>query len=86
MAKQSKDLRCSFCGSGKQDTLMLIAGIDAHICEKCIQQASVIVAEEALAKNNSQLNASIKLAKPKDIKTHLDQYVIGQDEAKRFYQ
>ncbi|MEN9370448.1 MAG: ATP-dependent Clp protease ATP-binding subunit ClpX [Bacteroidota bacterium] len=83
MAKQSKDLRCSFCGSGKQDTLMLIAGIDAHICEKCIQQASVIVAEEAVAKNNSQLNASIKLAKPKDIKTHLDQYVIGQDEAKK---
>jgi ATP-dependent Clp protease ATP-binding subunit ClpX len=83
MAKQSKDLRCSFCGSGKQDTLMLIAGIDAHICEKCIQQASVIVAEEAVAKNNAQLNASIKLAKPKDIKTHLDQYVIGQDEAKK---
>jgi ATP-dependent Clp protease ATP-binding subunit ClpX len=83
MAKQSKDLRCSFCGSGKQDTLMLIAGIDAHICEKCIQQASVIVAEEAVAKNNAQLNASIKLAKPKDIKIHLDQYVIGQDEAKK---
>jgi ATP-dependent Clp protease ATP-binding subunit ClpX len=63
--------------------MMLIAGIDAHICEKCIQQASTIITEETSAKNNANLNASIKLAKPKDIKTHLDQYVIGQDEAKK---
>lgn len=83
MAKQPKDLKCSFCGSGKQESMMLIAGIDAHICEKCIQQASTIITEETSAKNNANLNASIKLAKPKDIKTHLDQYVIGQDEAKK---
>lgn len=83
MAKQPKDLKCSFCGSGKQESMMLIAGIDAHICEKCIQQASTIVTEENSAKNNANLNASIKLAKPKDIKAHLDQYVIGQDEAKK---
>jgi ATP-dependent Clp protease ATP-binding subunit ClpX len=63
--------------------MMLIAGIDAHICEKCIQQASTIITEETSAKNNANLNASIKLAKPKDIKTHLDQYVIGQDDAKK---
>jgi ATP-dependent Clp protease ATP-binding subunit ClpX len=83
MAKQPKDLKCSFCGSGKQESMMLIAGIDAHICEKCIQQASTIITEENSAKNNANLNASIKLAKPKDIKAHLDQYVIGQDEAKK---
>ena len=83
MAKQPKDLKCSFCGSGKQESMMLIAGIDAHICEKCIQQASTIITEETSAKNNANLNASIKLAKPKDIKTHLDQYVIGQDDAKK---
>jgi ATP-dependent Clp protease ATP-binding subunit ClpX len=63
--------------------MMLIAGIDAHICEKCIQQASTIITEETSAKNNANLNASIKLAKPKDIKAHLDLYVIGQDEAKK---
>jgi len=83
MAKQPKDLKCSFCGSGKQESMMLIAGIDAHICEKCIQQASTIITEETSAKNNANLNASIKLAKPKDIKAHLDQYVIGQDDAKK---
>ena len=83
MAKQPKDLKCSFCGSGKQESMMLIAGIDAHICEKCIQQASTIITEETSAKNNANLNASIKLAKPKDIKAHLDLYVIGQDEAKK---
>ena len=83
MPKQPKDLKCSFCGSGKQESMMLIAGIDAHICEKCIQQASTIITEETSAKNNANLNASIKLAKPKDIKTHLDQYVIGQDDAKK---
>lgn len=83
MAKQNRDVRCSFCGSGKQDTLVLIAGIDAHICDKCIQQANTILTEEATARNNKTLSTNLNLAKPIEIKTHLDQYVIGQDDAKR---
>lgn len=83
MAKQTRDIRCSFCGSGKQDTLVLIAGIDAHICDKCIQQANTILTEEATARNAKIVPADLNLAKPKDIKLHLDQYVIGQDDAKR---
>ncbi len=83
MAKQNRDIHCSFCGAGKQDSLMLIAGIDAHICDKCIQQATNILAEESSQQNAKILNSSLNLAKPKDIKAHLDQYVIGQDDAKR---
>ena len=83
MAKQNRDIHCSFCGAGKQDSLMLIAGIDAHICDKCIQQATNILAEESSQQNAKILNSSLNLAKPKDIKAHLDQYVIGQDHAKR---
>src|SRR5574343_533927 len=83
MAKQNRDIRCSFCGSGKQDTLVLIAGIDAHICDKCIQQANKILTEEATAQNSKIIAADLNVAKPKDIKAHLDQYVIGQDEAKK---
>jgi len=83
MAKQNREIRCSFCGSGKQDTLVLIAGIDAHICDKCIQQANTILTEEATARNENTLSSSLNLAKPIDIKIHLDQYVIGQDDAKR---
>lgn len=83
MAKQNRDIHCSFCGAGKQDTLVLIAGIDAHICDKCIQQANTILTEESSQQNAKILSSSLNLAKPKDIKTHLDQYVIGQDDAKR---
>ncbi len=46
MNKNSKEIRCSFCGAGKQDSLMLIAGLDAHICDKCVNQANEILAEE----------------------------------------
>lgn len=83
MAKQTRDIRCSFCGSGKQDTLVLIAGIDAHICDKCIQQANTILTEESTTRNAKIEAADLNVAKPKDIKAHLDQYVIGQDDAKR---
>lgn len=83
MAKQNRDIRCSFCGAGKQDTLVLIAGIDAHICDKCIQQANTILTEESSANTAKVLTTNLNLAKPKDIKAHLDQYVIGQDDAKR---
>ena len=84
MSKQhSKDIICSFCGSSKQDTLMLIAGLDAHICDKCVTQASQIVSEESAVRTKKSAQSAINLLKPIEIKQHLDQYVIGQDQAKK---
>ncbi len=83
MSKQAKDIKCSFCGSSKQETLMLVAGIDAHICDKCITQASSILLEETSTRKNKSALSSFNLQKPIEIKKHLDQYVIGQDDAKR---
>ena len=82
MSKNNKDIKCSFCGSGKQDTLMLIAGLDAHICDKCVAQANQILAEELNVRKN-KTDSTVTLLKPVEIKTHLDQYVIGQDQAKK---
>jgi ATP-dependent Clp protease ATP-binding subunit ClpX len=83
MSKNSKDIKCSFCGSGKQDTLMLIAGLDAHICDKCVAQANQILSEELITRKNKGAQSNLTLLKPTEIKTHLDQYVIGQEEAKK---
>ncbi|RKD14382.1 ATP-dependent protease ATP-binding subunit ClpX [Pelobium manganitolerans] len=83
MSKSQKDIRCSFCGAGKQDSLMLIAGLDAHICDKCVQQANEILGEELNLKKGKNVNSVLTLLKPLEIKNHLDQYVIGQDEAKK---
>ncbi len=85
MSKTTKDIKCSFCGAGKQDSLMLIAGLDAHICDKCVNQANDILAEELkLRKVKSPLQSSSSaILKPLEIKNHLDQYVIGQDDAKK---
>lgn len=80
---RTKEIKCSFCGSGKQDSLMLVAGIDAHICDKCIVQANNILAEETTARKSKFIHPSASLIKPVEIKKHLDQYVVGQDEAKR---
>ncbi|MEZ5082160.1 MAG: ATP-dependent Clp protease ATP-binding subunit ClpX [Bacteroidales bacterium] len=74
--------RCSFCGREKAQTNVLIAGLDAHICDYCIGQAQHIIEEELATKTKGQFT-KIKLQKPKEIKAYLDQYVIGQDEAKR---
>lgn len=83
MSKGNKDIKCSFCGSGKQDTLMLIAGLDAHICDKCVAQANQILAEELNVRKTKSTQTFETLLKPLEIKTHLDQYVIGQDQAKK---
>jgi ATP-dependent Clp protease ATP-binding subunit ClpX len=83
MSKNSKDIKCSFCGSGKQDTLMLIAGLDAHICDKCVAQANQILSEELVTRKNKTSQSNVTLLKPTEIKAHLDQYIIGQDEAKK---
>ncbi|WP_421918015.1 ATP-dependent Clp protease ATP-binding subunit ClpX [Marinifilum sp.] len=75
--------KCSFCGREKKDTNLLIAGISGHICDSCIDQAYSIVQEEL--RNQSDLDLKeIKLLKPMEIKAFLDQYVIGQDEAKKY--
>jgi ATP-dependent Clp protease ATP-binding subunit ClpX len=75
--------RCSFCGREKKDTNLLIAGISGHICDRCIEQAHSIVEEELGVSGEFDLG-DIKLLKPKEIKSFLDLYVIGQDEAKKY--
>jgi ATP-dependent Clp protease ATP-binding subunit ClpX len=75
--------RCSFCGREKRDTNLLIAGISGHICDNCIEQAYEIVSEELKKQGDFDIS-SIKLVKPFEIKKFLDQYVIGQDEAKKY--
>jgi ATP-dependent Clp protease ATP-binding subunit ClpX len=75
--------RCSFCGREKRDTNLLIAGISGHICDNCIEQAYEIVQEELKKTGDFDIN-SIKLVKPAEIKKFLDQYVIGQDQAKKY--
>jgi len=62
---------------------MLIAGNGAHICDRCIQQAGEILAEELKQRKSKTLQTALKLIRPQEIKTHLDQYVIGQDDAKK---
>ena len=75
--------RCSFCGREKKDTNLLIAGISGHICDRCIEQAYSIVQEELGVKGEFDME-QIKLLKPVEIKSFLDLYVIGQEEAKKY--
>jgi len=81
MAKE--ELECSFCGRKKPETNLLIAGLDAHICDKCIEQAHGIVIEESKQGDNTDLSAELKLRKPKNIKAFLDEYIIGQEVTKK---
>ena len=80
---EENNIHCSFCGRDKQDTNVLIAGINSHICDSCIEQAVGIVHSEKEGKDQQILAAQMNLLKPIDIKAHLDQYVIGQDNAKK---
>ena len=80
---EEKNINCSFCGRDKQDTNVLIAGINSHICDSCIEQAVGIVQSEKEGKDQQIIAAQMNLLKPIDIKDHLDQYVIGQDNAKK---
>ena len=75
------DLNCSFCGRPKAETQLLIAGLDAHICDRCIVQAHGIVQEEDVSSETKE--ASIELKPPKEIKSFLDTYVIGQESSKK---
>jgi len=80
---KEKDLECSFCGRKKVETDLLIAGIEAHICDKCIEQAHGIVREEISESKTNTLSSELILKKPKEIKAFLDQYIIGQDQTKK---
>jgi ATP-dependent Clp protease ATP-binding subunit ClpX len=80
MSENDKVL-CSFCGKDKQDTNILIAGTSAHICDLCIEQAHEIVKEDAA--DEVFIANDFTLLKPKEIKAHLDDFVIGQDDSKK---
>jgi ATP-dependent Clp protease ATP-binding subunit ClpX len=74
--------KCSFCGRTKKEANMLIAGLEGHICDHCIEQAHNIMNEELGGKKNPAFD-TINLLKPLEIKNFLDQYVIGQENAKK---
>ena len=76
------EIACSFCNKPKRDVSVMISGINAHICEKCVAQAQHILAEETKLQSEAR-RPKFNLIKPREIKQHLDQYVVGQDEAKR---
>mgnify|MGYP001160902898 FL=1 len=77
------DLQCSFCGKKKDQTSLLIAGIDAHICDLCIEQANGIILQENNTKDNAQEKSKQELLKPQQIKLFLDDYIVGQDYTKK---
>ena len=81
MAKEK--LECSFCGRKKPETNLLIAGIDAHICDRCIEQAHGIILEELKTNSGAKVASDLILRKPKEIRAFLDEYVIGQDQTKK---
>jgi ATP-dependent Clp protease ATP-binding subunit ClpX len=81
MAKKQQEDHCSFCGRGRSEVSILISGVNGHICEHCVSQAEEIVREELRAKKSK--HGEVKLRKPMEIKQLLDEYVIGQEEAKQ---
>ncbi|GAB5527301.1 MAG: ATP-dependent Clp protease ATP-binding subunit ClpX [Roseivirga sp.] len=76
------EVTCSFCGRNKKDVDLMISGIHAHICNHCITQANQILSEELKTKSPEE-SPKFNLIKPIDMKKFLDQYVVGQDEAKK---
>ncbi len=85
MAKQAQ-LHCSFCGRSREEVKILIAGQEGHICENCVEHAQEIIVQELNLKNDANsANSNFKLSvrRPAEIKKFLDEYVIGQDDAKK---
>ena len=78
----NKESGCSFCGRPREEVGMLIAGVTGHICESCVSQAHTIVKEEDIETPSDETDA-ITVLKPQEIKTRLDEFVIGQDDAKK---
>jgi len=83
MAKNT--LHCSFCGRNRDEVKILIAGQEGHICENCVEHAQEIIQQELMIREDSAGSSSFKLTvkKPTEIKRILDEYVIGQDDAKK---
>lgn len=84
MAKAAQ-LHCSFCGRNRDEVKILIAGQDGHICENCVEHAQEIIVQELTTKQegNSSNNFKLNVRRPAEIKKFLDEYVIGQDDAKK---
>jgi ATP-dependent Clp protease ATP-binding subunit ClpX len=82
--KKNNAYRCSFCGRGKEEVMILVAGIEGHICENCVEQAQEIILEEMNSGENDSTFFLPETVTPKDIDAHLNQYVIGQEEAKKY--
>src|SRR3989338_4206641 len=80
---EKQQVKCSFCGRPKGEVDVMIAGVTGHICNFCVTQAQTIVKEEVSGKSTKDLTNQLQLLKPIEIKNHLDEYVIGQDEAKK---
>jgi len=77
--------KCNFCGRSRNDVGLMITGVGVNICDACVRSANEIVKENTDSKKNNKFNISKEdLPKPIEIKTYLDQYVIGQDEAKKY--
>ena len=82
MAKNT--LHCSFCGRSRDEVKILIAGQDGHICENCVEHAREIIEQELLTRNETPGSGfKLTVKKPIEIKRFLDEYVIGQDDAKK---
>ncbi|MBS1933122.1 MAG: ATP-dependent Clp protease ATP-binding subunit ClpX, partial [Bacteroidetes bacterium] len=84
MAKNT--LHCSFCGRSRDEVKILIAGQEGHICENCVEHAQEIIQQELMIRDENSLSSShfkLNVKKPVEIKRFLDEYVIGQDEAKK---
>ena len=76
-------IRCSLCGRDKKESKILIAGINGHVCDNCVTQAYGIIKEESAGEQKQQVQHALNLLKPHAIKARLDEYVIGQDDAKK---
>lgn len=83
MAKQQSEEQCSFCLRSRSEVQLLITGSKANICNQCATDAYNISLEELNTKTKRQLDKQLTLLKPSEIKSHLDEYIIGQEEAKR---
>ncbi|MEJ7822386.1 MAG: ATP-dependent Clp protease ATP-binding subunit ClpX [Chitinophagaceae bacterium] len=85
MAKQ-QTLHCSFCGRNRDEVKILIAGQEGHICENCVEHAQEIIGQEMIhqpSKSTAATNYKLSVKKPMELKKFLDEYVIGQDDAKK---
>jgi len=80
---KTENIQCSFCGRSREEVKILIAGQDGHICEHCIEHAHEIVGKEFHQKKEAGKAGTLKVQKPIAIKKFMDQYIIGQDEAKK---